>query len=134
MTMYRSVDGTMNGFQLMYVVEPLWDEPNAWVERAARVKREIGIPMAASWSLGIPENAYAAVRAGALDVVHRLAARRRGVPEYGLTVRPSMRRRPGGDPAATRRRPGGDPAAPGARPAVSTVPYRSAADKGAYPG
>ncbi len=44
-------------------------EVSGWVERAAQVKREIGIPTACSWNLGIPENADAAVRSGAVDVV-----------------------------------------------------------------
>ena len=42
---------------------------SAWVERAAQVKAMHGLPMAASWNLGVPANADAAVRSGALDVV-----------------------------------------------------------------
>lgn len=41
----------------------------AWVERAVRLRREVGIPVAASWNLGIPATADDAVRSGALDVV-----------------------------------------------------------------
>lgn len=36
---------------------------------AARVKREVGLPVAASWNLGVPANADAAVRDGVLDMV-----------------------------------------------------------------
>ena len=36
---------------------------------AARVKREVGLPVAASWNLGVPQNADRAVRDGILDVV-----------------------------------------------------------------
>ena len=51
------------------MTEPLFAPAGAWVQRAARVKREVGIDMAASWNLGVPANADAAVRSGALDVV-----------------------------------------------------------------
>ena len=44
-------------------------KPSGWVERAARVKREVGIPMTTSWNLGVPANADAAVRSGAIDLV-----------------------------------------------------------------
>ena len=36
---------------------------------AARVKREVGLPVASSWNLGVPQNASNAVRDGVLDVV-----------------------------------------------------------------
>ena len=36
---------------------------------AGRVKREVGLPVAASWNLGIPQNADRCVRDGILDVV-----------------------------------------------------------------
>lgn len=36
---------------------------------AARVKREVGLPVASSWNLGVPQNADRAVRDGVLDVV-----------------------------------------------------------------
>ena len=51
------------------MTDPLFSPASAWVQRAARVKREVGIDMAASWNLGVPANADAAVRSGALDVV-----------------------------------------------------------------
>ncbi|MPQ98374.1 NADH:flavin oxidoreductase/NADH oxidase [Modestobacter sp. I12A-02628] len=49
--------------------DPIWNDPSAWVARAARVKREVGIPVATSWNLGVPANADAAVRSGDLDLV-----------------------------------------------------------------
>ena len=36
---------------------------------AARVKREVGLPVASSWNLGVTQNDDAAVREGILDVV-----------------------------------------------------------------
>lgn len=36
---------------------------------AVRVKREVGLPVAASWNLGVPQNADRCVRDGVLDVV-----------------------------------------------------------------
>lgn len=44
-------------------------EVSGWVDRAAQVKREFGLQTACSWNLGMPENADAAVRSGAIDVV-----------------------------------------------------------------
>ncbi len=51
------------------MVEPLFPQPSAWVERAARVKREVGIPMMCSWNLGVPANSDAAIRSGAIELV-----------------------------------------------------------------
>ncbi len=51
------------------MVNPPFNDVAGWVERAARVKREVGIDMTTSWNLGIPANADAAVRSGAIDVV-----------------------------------------------------------------
>lgn len=39
------------------------------VERAARVKREVGIPLVTSWNLGVPGYADQLVREGTIDVV-----------------------------------------------------------------
>ncbi|WP_224386707.1 NADH:flavin oxidoreductase/NADH oxidase [Pseudonocardia sp. ICBG1293] len=44
-------------------------EQGAWVERARRIRSEVGIPVAASWNLRVPRTADDAVRSGALDVV-----------------------------------------------------------------
>jgi 2,4-dienoyl-CoA reductase-like NADH-dependent reductase (Old Yellow Enzyme family) len=41
----------------------------AMVSRAARVRREVGIPVATSWNLGIPALADRVVREGAVDLV-----------------------------------------------------------------
>src|SRR3954447_6713934 len=51
------------------MVDPFWNDAGAWVAKAGRVKREIGIPVATSWNLGMPQNADAAVRNGDVDVV-----------------------------------------------------------------
>jgi 2,4-dienoyl-CoA reductase-like NADH-dependent reductase (Old Yellow Enzyme family) len=51
------------------MVDPPFNDVAGWVERAARVKREVGIDMTTSWNLGVPANADAAVRSGAVDVV-----------------------------------------------------------------
>jgi 2,4-dienoyl-CoA reductase-like NADH-dependent reductase (Old Yellow Enzyme family) len=44
-------------------------EVSGWVQRAAEVKRAYGLPMACSWNLGMPHNADAAIRSGAIDLV-----------------------------------------------------------------
>ncbi len=41
----------------------------AWVDRAGEIKDETGIAVAASWNLGVPQNADAAIRSGKIDVV-----------------------------------------------------------------
>ena len=49
--------------------DPLFSQPMAWVERAARVKREIGIPTTVSWNLGMPQHADQAIREEKIDLV-----------------------------------------------------------------
>ncbi|MGT2427113.1 NADH:flavin oxidoreductase/NADH oxidase [Amnibacterium kyonggiense] len=49
--------------------ENIFNTPRAFVDRAARVKREVGIPVAASWNLGKPQNADAVVKDGSIDLV-----------------------------------------------------------------
>ncbi|MFS2282077.1 hypothetical protein V2S04_14785 [Microbacterium sp. OR21] len=49
--------------------ENIFNTPRAFVERAARVKRELDIPVAASWNLGKPQNADAVVKEGLIDLV-----------------------------------------------------------------
>ena len=49
--------------------DPFFGDVGAWVDRSKRVKEEVGLPMATSWNLGVPANADAAVREGAVDVV-----------------------------------------------------------------
>ncbi len=46
-----------------------FDEVGFMVERAARVRREVGIPVGVSWNLGIPEIADRVVREGQVDLV-----------------------------------------------------------------
>lgn len=51
------------------MTNPIWNDPNAWVKRAARLKREVDIPVTTSWNLGIPENADQAIRSGDIDLI-----------------------------------------------------------------
>jgi 2,4-dienoyl-CoA reductase-like NADH-dependent reductase (Old Yellow Enzyme family) len=46
-----------------------FNEVGFMVERAARVRREVGIPVGVSWNLGIPAAADAAIRAEQIDLV-----------------------------------------------------------------
>lgn len=62
------VDLSMGG-NTADTIDDLYSKPSAWVERSAQVKREVGIPTATSWNLGVPRNADAAVRSGATDIV-----------------------------------------------------------------
>lgn len=51
-------------------VDNSWfNEPAWWVERAARVRQEVGIPVTVSWNLGKPQNADNAIREGKIDLV-----------------------------------------------------------------
>ncbi|MDQ1083570.1 hypothetical protein [Microbacterium sp. SORGH_AS_0344] len=49
--------------------ENIFNTPRAFVERANRVKREVGIPVGASWNLGKPQNADDVVKQGLVDLV-----------------------------------------------------------------
>jgi tRNA-dihydrouridine synthase len=49
--------------------ETIWNVPRAWVERAARLKREVGMPVGVSWNLGKPENADDVIKSGLVDLV-----------------------------------------------------------------
>jgi 2,4-dienoyl-CoA reductase-like NADH-dependent reductase (Old Yellow Enzyme family) len=49
--------------------DPFFPHANAWLDRAAQVRREVGIPTATSWNLGVPRNADSAIRREAVDVV-----------------------------------------------------------------
>jgi len=46
-----------------------FNEVGFMVDRAARVRREVGIPVGVSWNLGIPAAADAAIRAEKIDLV-----------------------------------------------------------------
>ncbi|HEX7323064.1 MAG TPA: NADH:flavin oxidoreductase/NADH oxidase [Mycobacterium sp.] len=49
--------------------DPFFLRPSAWVDRGATVRREVGLPVAVSWNLGVPGDADAAIREGNIDVV-----------------------------------------------------------------
>jgi len=51
------------------MVDPPFDRPAAFVSRAARVRHEVGIPVATSWNLGVPATADAVVRDELVDLV-----------------------------------------------------------------
>lgn len=57
------------GFNTDAMVDPPMGNVGFMVDRAARVKREVGIPVAASWNLGIPENADSVIRQEKIDLV-----------------------------------------------------------------
>jgi 2,4-dienoyl-CoA reductase-like NADH-dependent reductase (Old Yellow Enzyme family) len=50
-------------------IRPPFDRPGFMAERAARVRKEVGIPTMASWNLGRPQDADAAVRDEWVDLV-----------------------------------------------------------------
>ena len=45
-----------------------FNEPAGFVPRATRVRREVGIPVATSWNLGIPQTADTVIREELIDV------------------------------------------------------------------
>jgi 2,4-dienoyl-CoA reductase-like NADH-dependent reductase (Old Yellow Enzyme family) len=49
--------------------DPFFPHPSAWVDRGARVRREIGIPVTVSWNLGLPSDADRAIRDEKIDLV-----------------------------------------------------------------
>jgi hypothetical protein len=51
------------------MTDPPFNNIGFMVERANRVRREVGIPVAASWNLGVPQNADAAIRQEKIDLV-----------------------------------------------------------------
>ncbi|GAA1396625.1 NADH:flavin oxidoreductase/NADH oxidase [Pseudonocardia kongjuensis] len=51
------------------MTDPFFPNVSAWVERGARVRREVDIPVTVSWNLGIPENADRAIRDEKIDLV-----------------------------------------------------------------
>jgi 2,4-dienoyl-CoA reductase-like NADH-dependent reductase (Old Yellow Enzyme family) len=57
------------GFNTDEMTERPTHRPAVWLERAQRVRSELGIPVATSWNLGIPQVADRAIRDGALDLV-----------------------------------------------------------------
>lgn len=57
------------GFNTDDMTDPPFDEVGFMLGRARRVRTELGIPVATSWNLGVPENADRAVREGFVDLV-----------------------------------------------------------------
>jgi 2,4-dienoyl-CoA reductase-like NADH-dependent reductase (Old Yellow Enzyme family) len=57
------------GFNTDEMTDPPFNEVGFMLERTSRVRREVGIPVGASWNLGVPANADAAVRSGMADLV-----------------------------------------------------------------
>jgi 2,4-dienoyl-CoA reductase-like NADH-dependent reductase (Old Yellow Enzyme family) len=57
------------GFNTDEMTDPPFNNVGFMVERANRVRREVGIPVAASWNLGVPQNADAAIRQEKIDLV-----------------------------------------------------------------
>ncbi|MBK8767673.1 MAG: NADH:flavin oxidoreductase/NADH oxidase [Burkholderiaceae bacterium] len=57
------------GFNTDQMVNPPMNQPGFMVERAHRVRRELGIPVAASWNLGVPREADRVIREELIDLV-----------------------------------------------------------------
>ncbi|MBC7646698.1 MAG: NADH:flavin oxidoreductase/NADH oxidase [Pseudopedobacter sp.] len=57
------------GFNTDDIRNPPFGEVGFMVERAARIKREVGIPVGVSWNLGVPANADRVIREGKIDLV-----------------------------------------------------------------
>ena len=57
------------GFNSDQMVNPPMNQPGFMVERAHRVRRELGIPVAASWNLGVPQEADRVIREELIDLV-----------------------------------------------------------------
>ena len=57
------------GFNTDEMVNPPFNEVGFMVGRANRVRREVGIPVAASWNLGVPQNADRVIREEQIDLV-----------------------------------------------------------------
>lgn len=56
------------GFNTDDMIDPPMNLPGFMLERARRVRDEIGIPVAASWNLGVPRNADRAIREEKIDL------------------------------------------------------------------
>ena len=57
------------GFNTDQMVNPPMNQAGFMVERAHRVRRELGIPVAASWNLGVPREADRVIREELIDLV-----------------------------------------------------------------
>jgi 2,4-dienoyl-CoA reductase-like NADH-dependent reductase (Old Yellow Enzyme family) len=61
-------DLSMGGNTDAMVDPAFFSEPAGFVARATRVRREVGIPVATSWNLGVPQTADAVIREELIDV------------------------------------------------------------------
>jgi len=61
-------DLSMGGNTDDMVNPSFFNEPAGFVSRATRVRREVGIPVATSWSLGVPQTADTVIRQQLIDV------------------------------------------------------------------
>ena len=57
------------GFNTDAMTDPPFGRVGFMIERAHRVRQEVGIPVAASWNLGVPQNADQAIRDELIDLV-----------------------------------------------------------------
>jgi 2,4-dienoyl-CoA reductase-like NADH-dependent reductase (Old Yellow Enzyme family) len=57
------------GFNTDEMIDPPLNDMGFMLERAARVRREVNIPVATSWNLGVPRNADRAIREELIDLV-----------------------------------------------------------------
>ena len=57
------------GFNTDQMVNPPMNDVGFMVERSSRVRREVGIPVATSWNLGVPQNADRVIREERIDLV-----------------------------------------------------------------
>jgi 2,4-dienoyl-CoA reductase-like NADH-dependent reductase (Old Yellow Enzyme family) len=57
------------GFNTDEMTSKPFDQMSFMVERAARLRREVGIPVATSWNLGLPQVADQVIREGLIDLV-----------------------------------------------------------------
>lgn len=57
------------GFNTDEMVKPPMNQPAFMVERAHRVRRELNIPVATSWNLGVPQEADRVIREELIDLV-----------------------------------------------------------------
>ena len=57
------------GFNTDDMTEKPFNEMSFMIERASRVRREIGLPVATSWNLGLPQVADSVIREGLIDLV-----------------------------------------------------------------
>jgi 2,4-dienoyl-CoA reductase-like NADH-dependent reductase (Old Yellow Enzyme family) len=57
------------GFNTDDMAEKPFNEMSFMIERASRVRREIGMPVATSWNLGLPQVADRVIREGLIDLV-----------------------------------------------------------------